>query len=1765
MLKTLSKTINATVTIIAIVSLVVGCGPVTPIANANINEAALQTATNESLNPNPNESSSSEDIWLDKSVDIHQFSPSSNFIVHFKNPVSLASSITPIFTWPNVTGINTWDEEGKTLTFNPAKPLDSKTTYTFFLDPELQYKNGNSLNPMEWAIYVQSGPKVLSVTPNAGATSNLFKTITVRFNKDMVALDIRSALTITPTLPFEVKWVSSKMLAITLKSPLAPNQRYNLSLKAGELVAEDGSILTDDYNWFYWQKPFTTTALVKGEKSVQFDFSYKLDTTKSGIPFKISPTLNGKWIWISDQTLQFLSDEVFSASTEYQLINTMRLTSLDGFEINQASVAKFSGKPPVNLVLAGFEKSTYGNGLYLGDHELDTIRIMFKAPVDHASAEEAFSLTPPVPGTFEWETVNGLSNEIMVYKLSELIPAGFDYTLEVDSSVLDLSGKRLMLQAYRQEFSFGNWYYQTPSFGESGDNIQVVDANGPRRLQISGDDPGISFTAYSFDISEYAALYASHYRHRSYSAVRDIPIPESLSPTLTWYYTEQRKVEDGSITETVIPPDLLPGLYVVNMKVKNRLYDQLFVVVSENTLLIKHNGEDLNLWVTNIKGLVVANAEVQVYSSSGEKIREGVTDENGQYKVSIPPGSQPLLISAFVKSPGQPNDAVVAGLDYPWHSYLPYDYEEWQSDGQLPEGKPFITYIYTERPLYRPGQMVNFKVILREDDDVKYSLLDPSTPVKVRVKDARGNTIAEYDMTTNEFGTVNGSVEISKEAMLGSYSIEVETGGVMSERTFKVEDYRKPDYQVALTSLQPENEGHYIEGEEVQFKIHTEYYFGEPLKDAKVEVDFSSGWYPLDINLPGRLITDKNGDFLLVFRAPYDRYSYSSWYWGATERMQPIKVQVRVMDGSNQSVTAIQTIFVHPAAEELNINTGGYFQNPSEQFSISVTDKTLSGEPVSNREISLVLYKWNSEEYKFDTKSNSYELQTDKNGVATQELTLPPGYYKLSLSSKDGEGRKMEYNRGLYVFKNKNDWTQTSREYQVQIFSEKESYKPYEKARFMIESSFSGPALITFERGSVINSKLIELTAPLTIFETDIIPEHAPNVYVTVNAWQPVGVDVSRFGWDWGITGADSYLRMDQTQVLVDATAKALDIEIATDQQTYEPGGQVSATITVNDAQGEPVAAELSLAVVDEAIFGLENPFEPNIFDAFYGPRAHTVDTFDSMSPYRIIAEGGNGGGGDDTPPEIRQDFLDTSTWLPIIRTDKNGKGFITFDLPDNTTSWRLMVKAVTLDHKVGEAKTNIETKKEVFLRPVLPRVLTRGDKAYLTSFIHNYSKVEKTLTVQIEAEGLLLKDNATQTILLKSGEVVPISWHVIVDRSTPTHFKVIVRDGNHILDTVEMPVVIQPAAVLNVQNQSGEFSGTLALPVYIPNVDTDTSQVILSLNQSLGGTMLNGLDYLIGYPYGCVEQTMSRALPNAVVARASKQLGIGGPDLTKRLDPYIQASIAKIYSLQHSDGGWGWWQYDSSTQYQTAWVLFGLGLINQAGYEVSPDVINSAAEWLSSSIQNNDSDDIRTRAYVLYSLSVVGKGNLEATQKLVNESIYELDPFSQAALASALNKMGETEQAREILNLLSQSAIEKEGKVYWPQPSHDGEYTRKTMASTARTTAMVLLAFAEIEPQNELVSGAVEYMASERKGVYGWGTTNETSFAILALTEHLISQENTSGPTPYQVNVNGKELFTGILETGHTSAHLEIPMALVHKSKSRRNRFVRMKSYATL
>jgi uncharacterized protein YfaS (alpha-2-macroglobulin family) len=1699
--------------------------------------------------------------WLDGSMDVEHFAPNGEFIVHFNTPMDTGFP-TPLLSWPAFDGQSRWNGTGSTLTFKPAQRLGNNAAYTFFLNPTLRSKNGKSLqNPPEWQIQTQLGPQIVDVSPSAGNLDRRYREIEITFDQNMDAQVDPAIISIAPSIPFKLKWKTVRVLQIQLEKPFAFGQQYHLTVHNG-LASTNGSYLENEFDWDYQQllPQAKIESLTKTDVKIAFNYLLKRQGTEPS--FSISPTLDGKWSWISNDQVLFKSSAPIPADKIYTISYTSPLQDVNGIEVTGLEKLNFSGMQPIQLLAdsGGSDKkykireNTYDDvTYYYAGYDTEAIQLEFLVPINHNTAEKAFSLTPTVPGTIAWEK-GSQGRDVLVYRLNQQLENVTNYTIQLNTSVRSEAGQPLIAEPFIKTIGV-NDYRVGPCFGDLGSNIQVLDVQGARRLQYAPGQKEASFSAYRIDLIDFVKLYPP-LRSRSSAGVK-IPIQSGSKPVATWSNSTKRDVGDRQpIVETTLPSSLEPGLYVVNAYAEKKLYDQMFVVLTRNTLVVKDNGHKVTAWVTDINGKAVEKAEIRVYNARGEKIREGQSDENGLYSVSVPAGETAVLVAARVRESHKPDDVTISALDLEaalgnandWFSSW---FSSWESDDSrvgfedpgygLPVGSSLVAYTYTDRPVYRPGQTINFKAILRQDDDMRYSLPAAGTPVTVRVRDGRGNILHTLTLTTNDFGSVHGDFLVPDGAMLGKYTIETEFNGLRDSQYFRVEDYRKPDYQVTVTSLQPEKRGRYVRGEDVKVQIHAAYYFGEPVAGAELKAD-TFREFTISSNISGEPITDAEGNATLTIQAPYDDPGYYSW-WGTGK--QHVRLQISADDGSHQSIAGQYYFEVYPSTDQLDMDTGGYFAQPGQSITVKISDMDIFDQPVAGRELTLSVQDWSRTTYEFATTSQNLPVTTDTEGKASLQITLKSGYHQLSLTGKDALGNTIEKRRWVYVFKDKNDWFQNEKGAQLSISTEKDSYKPYEKAHLIIESTFSGPAWLTFERGSVINSKLIELTAPLTIIETDIIPEHAPNVFVTVNAWQAASTVASENNYDEGTRyNADSYMRIARTHIYVDASNKALEIEIKPEKQIYSPGETVNAKIQVKDAAGQPVLAELSLAVVDESIFALTKDNIAPIFEAFYSPRGLALSTYDSMAPWRYIYSPEFGGGGNETPPEPRDNFQDTSTWLPTIETDANGQASVQFKLPDNTTRWRLSVKAVTRQNQVGQAQEYLETKKELFLRASLPRILTQGDSATLTAFVYNYSSTEQKAQVSLNAPGLELLTDAEQQVTIQAEQALQVNWQVKVKSSAPTHVTIRARASDNLQDGVLLPLNIQPATVSEIQTLSGQVNGELLLALNLPQVDKESSRVTLALNRSLSGTLLNGLEYLTGYPYGCVEQTMSRALPNAVVAHAEKELGLGNTGLQASLPPLIQASLVKLYGLQHSDGGWGWWYDDNTDTYQTAWVLFGLSVIRDSGYAVEPDVIQQAVKSLKYELRESNNLDLRLRAYVLYGMARAGYGDREATLKLAQESGEQLDPFSQAALALALNRLDEKQKARDLLVLLSQRAAKQSETVYWSQASLDGVYHNKTMSSSLRTTALALQAYVEIDPHNQLIPGTVRYLVSKRKGIEGWGTTNETSYTILALTEYLKAQTQDQNVTSYKVLLNGKSLAAGALDVGQTSANLEIPLA---------------------
>jgi uncharacterized protein YfaS (alpha-2-macroglobulin family) len=1028
----------------------------------------------------------------------------------------------------------------------------------------------------------------------------------------------------------------------------------------------------------------------------------------------------------------------------------------------------------------------------------------------------------------------------------------------------------------------------------------------------------------------------------------------------------------------------------------------------------------------------------------------------------------------------------------------------------------------------------------------------------VRLRDARDNVAATQVLTPTSFGTVFGEFELADEPMLGTWSVETEVEGAVVRTPLEVEEYRRPEYKVTVHTPQEV----YAHGEVISVTVDASYYFGQPVDGADV-VLLAYPVYP-ELSDPG--LDDETLFGYPIFSNEGRTDEQGRWLVALPAEDVPVRredglravlaLEATVTDSSGQSVSSYQTVIVQDSSQGLALAVEQQGYRPHEEIEFSAMVRDRDGEPVAGVELTAHVLGWDEAEVMTEAAVSNAA------GQAGFALSLAEqGWYVLRVVGTDDGGRRMEAEDILWVYDptGRAPWYggRWREEPSLTVTADRKTYQVGEVAQLVVYSPGSGPALLTFERGATRHAEPLVLVTGTNAISIPIRADYAPNIDVKVSQYGLPGADVPG-----GQSQPEAELQQASTQLLVPMVDRRLSVSLSAEQEVYGAGEEAIFHVRVTDYQEQPVVAEVSLAVVDEAIFALAEDLSQDPFDVFYGPRPNLVRTFDSLRPTRwlIPEEPGLGGAGEGEGGAPRRDFLDTAHWAPAIITDEGGEATIIFELPDNLTEWRVLARAITTDTLVGEAATSLIVSQDIVIRPALPRFLIQGDAADLAAVVHNFTAQPVSATIQLELEGLTLTVDANQIVHVPAGGSAAVTWPVLAEeppspgqrglREAWISVRATASRGTRLMgrDEVESTLPIYPLVVPEITTFAGELAPawptetiTFTLPT---DIITDMGSLQVDLASSVAPGLLDGLDYLIGYPYGCVEQTMSRVLPNAVVSRAFRELGIRNELLEAEMPPMVEVGLQKLYGFQHNDGGWGWWYDDSTDLYQTAYVLFGLSTTEQAGFPVDDGVTDRAAQALGRMLSDADP---RVQAYGAYVLAVAGRP-LSVTLTLTDA--LELDLFSQAALAIALDVAGDealgsgSAQAMvsAILDNLREVAIQDGVNVYWEEESEQIGYSRRVMGSTVRTTAMVTDALVRLDPESPLLPGAVRWLMEQRQG-RGWGDTQKTSYAILAVTNYLLVSRELAAGSAFQVYLNGELWEEGVLDQAEVGRSITVPI----------------------
>jgi hypothetical protein len=474
---------------------------------------------------------------------------------------------------------------------------------------------------------------------------------------------------------------------------------------------------------------------------------------------------------------------------------------------------------------------------------------------------------------------------------------------------------------------------------------------------------------------------------------------------------------------------------------------------------------------------------------------------------------------------------------------------------------------------------------------------------------------------------------------------------------------------------------------------------------------------------------------------------------------------------------------------------------------------------------------------------------------------------------------------------------------------------------------------------------------------------------------------------------------------------------------------------------------------------------------------------------------------GDSFEMHVRRNFADAAHWNARLRTDENGQAHVEFKLPDSLTGWQVVVTAISKNMHVGRHETWFQSAKAIMVNPILPRFFTEGDRVRVSANVHNRTDARQTIRVRLKADNGRVRGPAERIITVDAQGSAPVAWDFQAGDAGFAELQMSAEsDGGADAPLKRLPVVA--AGVEHVHTASGfcKDGAAVSLPKGV-----DPSQVVFEVRlvPSLTADLLDTLPYLVDYPYGCVEQTMSKFLPAIKVAQILKQFRIENAELNKKLPGCVDAGIRRLLQLQHADGGWGWWEKDATHEMMTPYALYGLIEAEKAGYAIrSPNAIPAGLARLKLFIENVGPRESSERILCMY---VYGQRLPlpEAWWDFIAEQ-RGAGKLSDYALALSLELAAQYRKPRLQAGLaadLRARAVREDGRAHW----QTGGFA-KWADDPFEVTAAALKALVAADKDDALIPEVIAYFVATKRD-NRWNSTKDTAMILFALCDCLAQQ----------------------------------------------------------
>lgn len=1173
--------------------------------------------------------------------------------------------------------------------------------------------------------------------------------------------------------------------------------------------------------------------------------------------------------------------------------------------------------------------------------------------------------------------------------------------------------------------------------------------------------------------------------------------------------------------------DRLPdfkGIYHVVIRSTDDYWvkDSRYISLSDLGLITKEGLNKLYVFTNSIKTAEpVTGVNVAVYSSNNQLIGTGATNKDGVAEIAYSKkefaGFRPAMVIAKTAD------------DF---NYLPFsntkvNTSRFDVGGKRNNPSGFDAFVYAERDVYRPGEKISFSVILR---DAQWK--NPGDiPLKLKFLMPNGKELKSFRKTLNEEGSLEGSIDIASAAITGSYTLEVytTTDVLLASRNFSVEEFVPDRIRVTTkldkTSLRP--------GENAVLSVNAVNFFGPPAANRKYETEIqvkqksfvAEKFVGFDFSLANQNTffdkevkegtTDETGNAFIDYAVPAN---YANM--GALQT----NFYTTVFDETGRPVSRASAVDVFTQDVFFGIKQDWYYYYPLNQpVKLQLAAVNKEGNAVNaTARVEVIKHEYRT----VLTKSGSYfryESQKEDKLMIEQQINVggntiysyvprTPGDYEVRVYVPGANNyvQRSFYSYGSWGVSNTS--FEVNSEGNVEIEIDKKSYNSGETVKALFKTPFSGKMLVTMETDHVVSYQYVEVSNRTASVDLKLSSDHVPNVYITATLIKPHEVS------DIPLTVAHGF-----KNVMVEEKNRKIKVEVVA-QKTVR--SKTKQKVTVKAAPGSFV----TLSAVDNGVLQISDFKTPDPYAYFYQKKALQVSAFDL---YPLLFEevraklSSTGGDAYTTDLEKRVNPMPAkrikvmSYWGGIKKANGSGVAEFEFDIPQFSGELRLMAVSYK-GNSFGAADNTMTVADPIVVSTALPRFLSPGDTVSVPVTLTNTTDRAAAVSAIISVEGpMKVLGGNSQSVNLNAKSEGRASFRIVADPAINLGKVTVTVNGMGEKFTETTEIAVRPPSTLQKMTGSGSITAGNTQKVSIGVGDFMPGSMNYSLVVSRSPALELGeqLKYLVQYPYGCTEQTVSAAFPQIYYGDLADLMMLNKQQNKMNANTNIIEAIRKIKMRQLYNGAVTLWDGEGREDWWTTiYAAHFLLEAKKAGFDVDNSLLETMLNYINSRLRNKETityyynrDQNKKIApkevtYGLYVLALANRSNVPAMNYYkANQSLLALD--SRYLLAAAYATAGDK---KSFTSMLPSSFAGEES-----MPQTGGSYY-----SDVRDEAIALNALIDVDPGNAQIGTMVKHVADKLKRRQ-WLSTQERAFAFLALGKHARAANNSTATA--EIKVNGK------------------------------------------